>query len=201
MSFTEMLTDILPLLTGILGALISWLGAVQMNRISEKERAVYTRKLEDENRTLQTKLDKAVHVYRVQFETEFQAFLAVWGKFSVVRGAMAGLRPRKEIVSQNENRQERLARKLKVFADAINELKTAVFQYSPFYPEEVYRELSDVISLCDGEHDTVSIEGQDIEQPQDWYEQGEKRFSDVVRKGEVISSKIRQRIESLSVQQ
>jgi hypothetical protein len=147
MSFVEMLTEVQSFLLEnwkvIFGALIGWLGTIQVNRIREKERAVHTRGVEDENRTLQAKLDKTVHVYRVQFETEFRSFLAVWGKFADVRGAMAGLRPHMEIGPLNENPQEHLPQRLQMLADAINEFKTAVYHHSPFYPEEIYKELLD----------------------------------------------------------
>jgi len=204
MSFAEMLTKIQSFPIDwkfIFGALIGWLGTIQVNRIREKERAVHTRRLEDENRTLQAKLDKTVNVYRVQFETEFRSFLAVWGKFADVRGAMAGLRPHMEIGPLNANhqeRQERLTQRLKELADAINALKTAVYHHSPFYPEEIYKDLLNAIEVCDSTHDEVLIEGQESEWPKDWYKRGEEQFSELVRKGAVISSKIRQRIESLS---
>jgi sugar-specific transcriptional regulator TrmB len=98
----------------------------------------------------------------------------------------------------HQERQERLKQRLKELADAINELKTAVYHHSPFYPEEIYKDLLNAIEVCDSTHDEVLIEGQESEWPKDWYKRGEEQFSELVRKGEVISSKIRQRIESLS---
>jgi hypothetical protein len=60
MSFAEMTTELQTFLTAnwkiIFGALLGWLGKVKADRIREKEKAVYTRKLEDENRTLQASL-------------------------------------------------------------------------------------------------------------------------------------------------
>lgn len=198
MGVTEMLTDIQPLLTGIIGALVGWLGAVQINRIGEQDKATYTRRLEDENRTLQAKLEKIGHVYRVQFEAEFQSLLVIWGKFAFVQLTMGSLRPRMDIVSSRENPQARLEQNLKAFGGAINELKTVIFQHSPFYPEDIYKDLLDVIQVFGDEYNEVAIEKGDREQPADWFRQGEARYADIVSKGKIISSKIRQRIENLS---
>ena len=202
MSVTEWLTDILPLLTATLGALVTWLLSVHNIRIAEETRAVYTRKLEDENRTLQAKLDKTGHVYRVQFEAEFQSLLVIWSKFAIAQLTMGGLRPSMDLVFRGENPQDRLDQKLKAFADAINELKAAVFQHSPFYPEDLYKDLLDAIQVCGEEYTEVSVEKENRERPKDWYTQGNKRYGNLVSKGKFISSKIRQRIENLlSVQE
>src|SRR5471030_2909599 len=81
-------------------ALSSCLGKVWAARILEQDRLKYQTALaqiqgdlEQANRRLQAYFDKALHVHRIQFETEFAAMKTIWEKVMAVRSTMASLRP------------------------------------------------------------------------------------------------------------
>src|SRR5262245_26311166 len=99
-------------------AAASWLGKVWANRILESDRRRYGEELErvrseleTSRRLLQAELDKAVHVHRVQFETEFRVLAEIWEKLAVLRSAMGGLRPIADIIDPDEDPDVRLKRR------------------------------------------------------------------------------------------
>src|SRR6266705_3512382 len=95
-------SDLIWKLIGALGGftvvvlgLSTWLGKLWADRILEKDRQHYREELERlkssyeaANKSIQSELDKRIHVYRVQFETEFKALSEIWGKITEVRGEM-----------------------------------------------------------------------------------------------------------------
>lgn len=79
--------------------LSSWLGKVWANRVLESDRRRYSEELE----RVHGELEKAVHVHRVQFETEFGALSEIWAKLSAVRATMGEVRPMTDIRDPDED--------------------------------------------------------------------------------------------------
>jgi ribosomal protein L16 Arg81 hydroxylase len=111
---------------------------------------------------------------------------------------MSGLRSPGDIVDPNESPEERLSRRFKTFQKAHQELIDVVHNQSPFYPEEIYQELSEALKVCRRESDDIQLEYRES-RDSSWYKRGEQNFLELVRRAENVSSKIRKRIESLAV--
>ena len=188
----------------IIIACASWLGKVWANRILEADRLKYGKELEllrgnveAQCRVLQGELDKAIHVHRVHFETEFRALSDIWAKLSAVRAAMGELRPVMDIFDADEDPAERFTRRLTAFTMAYNNFLRAVDDQSPFYPEVIFQELSTALQIARRELLSVSIEKP--EQNPDWYKEGRANFEALVGSTNVVSALIRKRLESLQV--
>src|SRR5262249_37591633 len=148
--------------------------------------------LETSRRLLQAELDKAVHVHRVQFETEFRVLAEIWEKLAVLRSAMGGLRPIADIIDPDEDPDVRLKRRFGVFHAALRDFMRVVDDKSPFYPEEIFRKLSEALAIANRESISVSLG-----RPQkstNWFEEGEANFRTLKESAEAVSSLIRQRL-------
>jgi hypothetical protein len=183
----------------------SWLGKVWANRILEADRLKYGQELERlrgnleaQCRVLQGELDKAIHVHRVQFETEFRALSDIWAKLSVLRSAMGELRPTMDIVDPDEEPQERLRRHFRMFQEAFSDFVRAVDDQSPFYAEEIFQELSAALQIARRELMSISIEDPEQEGV-NWYKEGAANFEALVQSSSRVSALIRKRLESLQV--
>jgi hypothetical protein len=183
----------------------SWLGKVWANRILESDRRRYGEELErlrseleTSRRMLQAELDKALHVHRVQFETEFRVLAEIWAKLAALRSAMGALRPMADIVDRDEDPDARLKRRLGTFDAALHDFMRAVDDKSPFYPEAILRELSEALTIANRESISVSLGKPD--QSTDWFKEGQANFRAFKDAAETVSSLIRQRLESLRLQ-
>ena|SRR5713226_7087242 len=184
----EVAATILAALGGagvIIIACSSWLGKVWASRILEADRLRYGQELERlrsdleaSRRVLQGELDKTIHVHRVQFETEFRVLSDIWAKLSVLRSAMGGLRPMMYIIDPDEDPHARFLRRLKSFDEAFRAFLRAVDDQSPFYPEEIFQELSAAIQITRRESISVSVEKP--EHNTDWYKEGATNFDALV---------------------
>jgi hypothetical protein len=117
---------------GLLGK--RWLdGRLQKH---DREMAKVRTDLEASMRLLQAEIDKTILVTKVHFETEFEAYKAVFARLSEVRLQFGGLRPSMNIVPANDTREakrERLNRAVEKAQQAYNELITTSENLSPFY--------------------------------------------------------------------
>jgi len=188
----------------IIIACASWLGKVWASRILVADRLKYGQELERvrsdleaQRRLLQGELDKAIHVHRVHFETEFRALSDIWAKLSALRAAMGELRPVMDIFDADEDPAERFTRRLTAFTRAFNDFLRAVDDQSPFYPEEIFQELSTALQIARRELLSVSIEKP--EQNKDWYKEGRANFEALVGSTNTVSALIRRRLEGLQV--
>ena len=183
----------------------SWLGKVWANRILESDRRKYSEELERvrseleaSRRMLQAELDKAIHVHRVQFETEFRVLADIWAKLAVLRSAMGALRPTMDVVTPDEDPDERLNRRFVTFDRAFHDFMRAVDDQSPFYPEDIFKELSVALQVAQRENLSVSLAKP--ERATDWYKEGAENFSAFRKSAEAVSMLIRQRFDSLRMQ-
>lgn len=188
----------------IIIACASWLGKVWDSRILEADRLRYGQELERlrsdleaQRRVLQGELDRAIHVHRVHFEMEFRALSDIWAKLSVLRSAMGELRPTMDIVDADEDPVERFTRRLTAFTRAFNDFVRAVDDQSPFYPEEIFQELSTALQI--GRRELISVSIEKPEQNMNWYKEGRANCEALVQSTNTVSGLIRTRLESLQV--
>jgi len=207
-SVIEIAAAILASLGGaglIIVSCASWLGKVWANRILESDRRKYSEELERvrseleaSRRMLQAELDQVILVHRVQFETEFRVLADIWAKLAVLRSAMGALRPTMDVVSPDEDPDDRLNRRFATFERALHDFMRAVDDQSPFYPEDIFKELS--VALQSAQHESVSVSLGKPEKTTDWYKEGAENFRVFRKSAETVSMLIRQRLESLRTQ-
>jgi len=196
----------------VLFGLSSWLGKVWANKILEQDRKKYAEELEAVkekhaanlsrlngeleamNRRLQAELDKTIHIYRVQFETEFKALLDIWRTAVAVRSAIVGLRPQMGFAEDNPD-----AAFLARFNDFLLKLhgfKAAVDDHSPFYTPEVFQKAEELLRIAI--HEDVACR---VREPRDggWFRDGRASAEAFAVGCHALAESIRQRIAQLSV--
>lgn len=184
----------------------TWLGKVWANRILEADRAKYAHELarlqdafDATSRRLQGELDKALHVYRIQFEVEFNALVDIWGKLSLLRTAMAELSPSLvEHVDLEEPADARFARRAAALSASLNALKRAVDDHAPFYPEELVGALDNAIRIAVSEETQVTFGREDMTRS-GWSVQRNTSFSRFQDAISEVSHLIRKRLSDLRV--
>lgn len=182
----------------------NWLGKVWANRLMEKERAAHAAELErlrssleKSSRFLQGEIEKTIFVSKTHFETEFKALADIWSHIARVRTAMARLRPPHDLLGDGQTKETRLTERFEAFGAAHDPFIMAIDHQSPFYAEDIFRELDGLIRI-------VKREGLDVESSHDrftpeWYSRGETNFTDFVAGAEKVSESIRARLSKLSV--
>ena len=147
----------------VVAALSAWLSKVWAEKILEKDRHHYQEELERlkgtyeaANKSVQAELDKRVHVYRVQFETEFKALSEIWAKITDLRSDMACIRPFIDRNVEGEDVMEKYRRRLLRFSETLAGLKALVFKYAPFYPQNIYDQLWELLNLAGREEFIVT---------------------------------------------
>jgi hypothetical protein len=182
-----------------------WLGKVWANRILEQDRAKYTRELEHlksqfetSHRVLQGELDKTVHAHRIQFETEFQILKEVWGKLALARTAMAEVRPHGDYVNPGETHEQRLAPRRVKLSGAYTAFMRAIDDHSPFYPEEIFRELQSALECTRHELNDTEVLPEPTTRSQ-WFQEAETNMRQFGAHANKASELIRRRLEALRV--
>jgi hypothetical protein len=186
-------------------ALSSWLGKVWANRILETDRAKYAREiehlrsdLERSNRLLQGEIEKTIFVSKTHFETEFQILRDIWQKVSTVRGCMAQLRPITDIVDVRTTPEELLRERFEAFLPAVKELMDAVDHTSPFYPQEIFVTLDQLIQIAQRERDDIKLSQED-RLSFEGRRRGKANFNEYLAALERVSTLIRERLARLSI--
>ncbi len=114
---------------------------------------------------------------------------------------MSQLRPTLDIVDPNENAAERHGRRLQAFLEALNEFVKAVDTQSPFYPEQIYRALEQVLEVARLEETQVRVLGPDPNRPGNWQVQGRANFQQLREGADRVSGLIRGYLGRLRVHQ
>lgn len=171
----------------------SWLGKVWANRILELDRLKYSAELE----RLRGELSKTLHVHRQQFETEFRVLCDIWAKLSNLRSAIAGLRPTTDIISPDESSEDRLNRRLTRFNEAFDAFVRVVDDQSPFYPEDIFQELS--VTLQSARRESISVSLGRLERTTDWSKKGAANFEAFRKSADKVSPLIRNRFTNLQI--
>jgi hypothetical protein len=189
----------------VVAALSAWLSRIWAEKILEKDRQHYREELERlkgtyeaANKSVQAELDKRVHVYRVQFETEFKALSEIWAKITDLRSDMGSIRPFIDHNVEGEDVVEKYRRRLLRFSKTLAELKTLVFKYAPFYPQNIYDKLWELLNLAGREEFMVARACEEGKVPPDWYVKGGEQFNAMLAQADGISLAIRERIQALS---
>lgn len=175
----------------ILTALIAFAGKMWLNYLNEKQKGEVNKELEK----LKATLDTQVHVHKLQFETELKIYQEIWGILIEVRKATAKLRPFLDSIDPNETEEERKQGRLTEFGNAFQKFMDQVNKERPFYPEEIYSKLHDLIA-------TVREEAIDYQygEPRDrgYWEKAQENSGVINQHIDEICGAIRQRIAKVS---
>ncbi len=167
----------------------------------DREMAKMRTDLEASMRLLQAEIDKTILVTKVHFETEFEAYKAVFARLSEVRIQFGGLRPSMNIVPANDTREakrERLSRAVEKAQQAYNELITTSENLSPFYPSEIYQQILECQKAASMEINDILTSSHD-EFSQDWFGRGRENLRQFMAAYSNVSALIRDRISKLAL--
>lgn len=197
-------------------ALSRWLGQVWLGRLLVREKAKYSRELEqlkatyaqelqqsrdalDRSQTLlRAEIDRSVFVTRAQFETEFGAYKQVFEGLAEMRLSMAAMRPMLGPGESTEDRQRRLADRFQDLTNAYNKAVSVIENLSPFYPKNIYNELLECLRAAHLEMLQVQTGGSETFSPK-WYSQGEQQMAKFTMAYNAVSDMIRDRIAVLAI--
>ncbi len=187
--------------------LSNWLGKVWADRMMTRERAKFERELAElsvglqkayaeEIEHLRSKLLRATHVHRVQFEKEFEAYRDIWGHLVEVRIAVLSLRPVLDHVDPSEPEAERQVRRLKAFGEAFDPFSQAMEKNRPFYDHLVWTELRSLLSMFHGE--AVDYQYKERKHSEYWREATKNREA-ISEQIDRVCEAIRERILGMTV--
>ena len=102
-----------------------------------------------------------------------------------------------DVFDPEEDPKERFKRRLRRFEEAFNAFVRAVDDQSPFYPEEIFQELSAALQITRRESISVSVDKP--EQNMAWFKEGAANYEALVQSATKVSSLIRKRLQDLRV--
>ena len=171
------------LLTVLSAAIPFWL-----KRIEKKNRAALDK--------LKSRLDRRLHVHKLQFEKEQSVYQDVWGNLIDLRKAVSELRPVIDIglskVPEEEQRRERLknlSTTAQCFLDQVNKER-------PFYAEGVYIILHELAELVRNE--SIDYDMGRPEDGPDYWKTRKENLNAIEEKTNVICEAIRERLDQVS---
>lgn len=151
-------------------------------------------------RLLQSQIDRVSLVHRVQFEKEFQLLLEIWERVSQVRRTMLAVRPRGGTAPLDETDDDRrtafFARR-RSFIDANNSLRAAVDDHEPFYDQDTFAALDQLLNVSSGEALDLQIDERLFSS--EWYDNGARNAEALNRTANEVSVAIRSRLRALAV--
>ncbi len=188
--------------TALIG-LSTWIGNIIASKIIEKNRFKFQTEIEAIKKEANIALEKVrafsekdLFIHRLQFEKEFSIYVELWGKLIELKRATSFLRPIIDYVIEGETEEERKKRRLEEFGKAFTDVN-GVFQKSrPFYSEEVYKSVNEIIQIANSEgaqykfSDSIRF---------DDYEKAEKHVTLINERIENVCNSIRERIKTVLV--
>ncbi len=185
--------------------LSSWLGKVWANRILEQDRAKYASEMEQlkteldrATRLLQGEIEKTIFVTKTHFETEFQILREIWQEVSVVRASMSQLRPKFGIVDVRQTKEERLTECFEAYSPAVVKLIQTIDRNSPFYPQEIYETLDQLVRVAIRERDDIAVLSEDA-LTLAGRNRGKENFDQYLALADKLSAQVRDRLAKLSI--
>jgi hypothetical protein len=193
---------------GVATAIAKWLGDRWMKSVEAKYtrelealKAKYAAELESSKQLLQADIDKTFLVTKVHFETEFDALKRVFALLAEIRLQMPNLRPAIRIKPANETKEERWTEFVAAsqkFENAHNQLAITSENLSPFYPPEIYLQISECEQSVRRELSDIALSGLDALTGNS-YQKGEKHLREFMEAYTKVSELIRERISRLAI--
>ena len=195
MEWNEVIKEVLVIAGGasvVVSGLAVVLGKIWVGRILKKLQA----QLDATNQSLKAELEKGLLVHKVQFEKEFKIYEELWSKLVELKKAALSLRPEFDMVDPKESEEERKAKRLTKFGDAIADFIDITDKNRPFYSEEVFRSMEKLWKLAHSE--AIQYKHQDPYADSYW-DKAYKNREAILGEIESCCEQIRQRIGSVRV--
>ncbi len=181
-------------------ALAGFLGKMFFEREKKEMQAsleIIKGDIQSNNKEIQASLDKGLHVHKVQFENEYSIYQQAWNCLVEMRQNTLRLRPMLDRYDPNEDKNERIQKRLGNFGRAAEAYRDVIEKNKPFYAAEVYRCLFDVLDKCHTE--SIEYEQGDEPDPREYWEGQRKNHSEINKAIEQACESIRNRIWAISV--
>jgi hypothetical protein len=137
-------------------------------------------------------------INRTQYELELAAYREVWSALLPVQRASAALRPMLDHgLSAGETEEGRKQERLKEFGASFNPFSEIVWKHRPFYPEEVFTALNDLLRLTRGE--AIEYQVFDPLKRQDYWEKAMGNVKAINDQVDAIAATIRDRLSRARV--
>jgi hypothetical protein len=165
------------------------------------ELEAYKTELERSKQLLQAEIDKTFLVTKVHFETEFNALKAVFSLLAEIRLQLPSLRPVFRIARADETKEERLAelvRAVRALETVYNQLVMTSENLSPFYPNDVYLQVSECERVVRMELSSISLAGPNALAGNEMLE-SRKNVEEFLVAYAKVSNLIRERIARLAI--
>lgn len=206
MEWSEVIKQVLAVAGGasvVVSGLAVVLGKIWVGRLLNKEKVAHEAQLKNmqaqldaTNQRLKAELEKGIHIHMVQFEKEFKIYEELWSKLVDLRKAVLSLRPAFDMVDPKEPEDQRKAKRLTKFGDAIAEFIDVTDKNRPFYSEEVFHSMEKLWKLTHSE--AVDYKHLDPYTDSYWDKSQENREA-ILGEIEACCEKLRQRIGSVRV--
>jgi hypothetical protein len=142
---------------------------------------------------LRSDLARGLNMHKVRYETELDTYKEIWAKLVPLEHATLLLRPTKVFGAvptgpiDEHNRQL-----LKAFWEAFAPFSDLVYKTRPFYPESVYRELTNLMHLVHGE--ALDFRLRDPAKDQDYWDKALANADAIIGQIDKICDTIRSRL-------
>lgn len=141
--------------------------------------------------TLKKEHEKQLHIHRLQFEKEFEIYNELWGKLIKLRNTAALLRPQFDYKDPNKSLDEVIKERLDNVIENGNQAVDSIEKNKPFYAEEIYKILIEIVKLTKKE--IIEVQYGDKSQSEYW-EDGEKTLNTLIKLTDNVCNTIRERI-------
>lgn len=187
----------------IVFALSSWLGKVWANRILESDKtkyqtaleeakAKYHREVEEQLHLLRDRIERRQFIHRLQFETEFRAYVTLWKRLIFAQSAALDLRPMFDHYKPGQTVEERKIERLNNFGEHVHKFKVYYLKARPFLAPGVFEASRELFRKLHGE--ALSYQFTDPLKTDDYWTKAEANANQINEHVELICNAIRERI-------
>ncbi len=153
----------------------------------------YSEKLE----TIKALFSSKLYIYQVRYEKEFEILFKLSERLVDLRDAALLLRPVMEYASDDETEEEAKKRKLKRYFEALQKYYRDTEIYRPFYPEELYKLVSELDKSIWSE--VVEYKGRspydERDKDYDYWGKAEENSKKISESADKLIDAIRQRVK------
>ena len=184
--------------SGITIAIIKWSGGVFAEQIAAATRQRHTKELERLRSRLAGRLETAVYRSKAQFDVEFATLREIWKAVSETRRRFVHTRAGLHYYSEDEDLEETALGRANALVRAINELKPAIHDNEPFYPQEIFDALQLFVDLCERELSDLRQQDPNLRDPE-WWTRAQSNAKEAERQTAEIATKIREHLKNVVI--
>jgi hypothetical protein len=204
-----LLDAVLLIVTGVLGTLVVGMRGYTLekgkNLATREDLDTVTRAVELIKAESQALIEREkaglAHIQlinRSQYELELAAYREVWVALLPVQRAAAALRPVLDYgLGPGETDEQKKGARLREFSQSFNPFSDIVWKHRPFYPEEVFAALNDLLGLMRGE--ALQYQILDASMTKEYWERAMANAKSINDQVDAIAGTIRARLSRARV--